>query len=244
MTINSKETLIVFAAVFLALFVFTPAMAGAVQNPSYPAPGQCGGADWNIGLPDGVTCSSSVYTGGAYGALENNPKATMIFGQSSRLKPDLASLNQFCKQYTNDNSSYATYGRMHNYCNGCDQNISWYTGSSWVTQQACAGTLNVQEVRCGTSCSGQQQIACGCDADCGANGFVDSTFCKDGQVYKNYKSYTCSNPGTSQSHCANSTRPVLWYYCAEGQTCSGGYCHQTECLYNISQTCAYSQYYH
>ncbi|HQK63732.1 MAG TPA: hypothetical protein PLF16_01125, partial [Candidatus Staskawiczbacteria bacterium] len=143
-----KYVLFILTIVFGG-FLFA-AGVNAAQNSSYPSPSQCNGADWNIGLPDSITCSGSITT---VGALEEDSKATSIFGVGSRLKPDLTSLNQFCKQYTGQSTSYATYGRMHNYCNGYDQNLSWWTGSSWYNQIGVKyGNLNVQSVRCATGC--------------------------------------------------------------------------------------------
>jgi uncharacterized repeat protein (TIGR01451 family) len=139
--------------VFVGIFSILLNSAFGAQNSNFPSPAQCAGADWNIGSPDGATCSSSITTGGSGRAMEADPKAAGIFGTGSRLKPDLASLNKFCQQYTGENGSYAIYGRMHRYCNGCDQNLSWWNGSSWTTNTACAGTLNVQEVKCATSCT-------------------------------------------------------------------------------------------
>ncbi|MFA5273750.1 MAG: hypothetical protein WC353_06370, partial [Candidatus Peribacter sp.] len=137
------------------------------QNEQYPHPSQCNGANWNIGTPDGLVCTSSVTTASA---LEKDAQATSIFGFSSRLKPDLASLNQFCKQYTGDNTSYATYGRVHNYCNRCDQRIAWWSTNTWNVQQACYGTLNVQNVRCATGCS---YAACNDGLDNDGDGATD-----------------------------------------------------------------------
>ncbi|MDD5041680.1 MAG: hypothetical protein PHX87_04730 [Candidatus Peribacteraceae bacterium] len=125
-------------------------VVASMQNETYPHPSQCNGANWNIGAPDDITCSSSVTTNKA---LERDARATSIFGASSRLKPDLPSLNQFCREYTGDSTSYATYARVHNYCNGCDQRLAWWSDNAWHVEQACYGKLNVQWVTCSTSCA-------------------------------------------------------------------------------------------
>ncbi|VVB77927.1 Putative metal-binding motif protein [uncultured archaeon] len=116
-------------------------------------PGNCGGSDWNIGLPKGVKCSGSVTT---IDALENDPKATAVFGiNSGRLEPEspggLATFNKFCQLYTGDPTSYATYGRVHRYCGGGNNNF-WWDGSKWQYQSYTAGKLNVQLVTCATGC--------------------------------------------------------------------------------------------
>ena len=120
------------------------------QNSNYPSPYQCGGADWNIGLPNGVTCTGSVTT---IGALEEDSKATLVTGNTNRLRPDLTTMNKFCQGYTGQANSYATYGRMHNYCNGCDQRLAWFENNQWNSQGVCWGTLNVQLVTCATGCT-------------------------------------------------------------------------------------------
>jgi len=140
-----------FSIILLVMIGFCWSVAAeSGQNPFYPGPNPCNGAGWSIGLPKGVTCSGTMKTASA---LENDPRATAIFGVPSRLKPDLTSLNKFCQQYTNDSSSWATYAAVHNFCSGCDQRISWWTGSQWLSQTVCRGTLNVQSVTCGIKCS-------------------------------------------------------------------------------------------
>ncbi|MDD2731790.1 MAG: PKD domain-containing protein [Candidatus Pacebacteria bacterium] len=260
------RNLFILTAVVFAVFYFSSLSVDAAQNPNFPAPTQCNGASWDIGAPEGVTCSSSVST---LGALEQDYKATLIFGSPSRLKPDLNSLNQFCKQYTQDANSYAFLASVHNYCTGYDQNLSWWDGSSWITIPAAAGTLNVQNVRCATNCgmgcvlrSSKQcfgnnvywydscgnrgelyqacssnqvcqngqcvNTVCSSNSDCGTNGYVGNTFCQSGNVYQDYKTYTCLNPGTSSSSCTSSTEAKLKQVCSGGQTCQNGYCVQTQ----------------
>jgi len=210
----------------LVFVMFSAASVSAAQNPNFPSPTRCAGADWNLGSPDNApACTGSITVSGGGGiGMEQNATATSIFGSPSRLKPDVASLNQFCKQYTGDSASFATYGRMHNYCTACDQQLSYWTGTSWITNTACAGTLNVQEVKCATQCT-PVNITCSLNSQCGTNGLVGDSFCKaDGSVYKKFKTYTCSNPGTASSTCSSSTADQLITTCTANQTCSGGSC--------------------
>jgi hypothetical protein len=216
----------ILSAIILLLLIGAVQKASAAQNPIFPAPAQCFGADWNIGLPENTTCAGRISTAGA---LEQDFVATGVFGVPSRLAPNLVSLNQFCKEYTNDATALAIYGRMHRYCNSCDQNLSIFEGDVWTSGQACAGTLNVQSVTCGTNCvdpyvnsnSGED---CSTDSQCGTDDFIGGTFCQNGDVYRNYKTFTCNSPGTAQSSCSSATVPVLWYGCADNQTCNGGFC--------------------
>jgi uncharacterized repeat protein (TIGR01451 family) len=271
------KTSILLSAVMVVAFFAVPTVSAA-QNPTPPTPSQCAGAAWYIGLPDGITCTGTVTTAGA---LEGDAKAASIFGTGSRLRPDLVSLNQFCRQYTGQSTSYAKYASAHNYCNGCDQNLSWWTGSSWVTNAVCHGTQNIQGVQCATgcgptctshasqkcvgnavywfnscgtqqelaqTCSGSQvcqnnqcvNIACNASSDCGTNGYTGDPFCQSGNVYQNYKTYTCNNPGTASASCTSASNAQLKQTCASGQTCSGGSCANVAC--NSNTDCGTSGY--
>jgi len=74
-----------------------------------------------------------------------------------------------------------------------------------------------------------QTIACSSDAQCGASGYIGDAFCQNGDVYKQYKTYTCNNPGTASSSCSNSTSNQLLIDCASNQTCSNGTCQTIAC---------------
>jgi len=173
--------------IFLVLLVISfIGVVSAAQNPNYPSPYQCGGADWNIGAPDGGTCKGSVST---TGALSDDPKAYAVTGYWSRLKPDLTTVNKFCKGYTGEASSYATYGRMHNYCNGCDNTLTWWASNRWNYQEVCSGTLNLQVVYCGTNCCTPKTCAqlgknCGSVAN-GCGGTINCGTCVKGNQCTN-----------------------------------------------------------
>lgn len=68
-------------------------------------------------------------------------------------------------------------------------------------------------------------IACNSDDDCGHNGFVGDTYCSYNNVYKSYKVNVCNNPGTAKSSCSVSMKPIFWYGCDYGQSCSDGRCY-------------------
>jgi hypothetical protein len=49
-------------------------------------------------------------------------------------------------------------------------------------------------------------IVCSTNAQCGTNDWVSGTnTCTNDDVYQNFKTYTCNNPGTPQSSCSNAT---------------------------------------
>ena len=81
-----------------------------------------------------------------------------------------------------------------------------------ATSNPCLDTINV-----GSKCSQ--------NSDCGTNGFTGGLFCQSGNVFQNYITYTCNNPGTISSSCSNSTAAQLKQTCSSGQTCSNGQCN-------------------
>ncbi len=80
-------------------------------------------------------------------------------------------------------------------------------------------------------------ITCASNSECGANGFTGSPFCQNNNVYQNYITYTCSNPGTANSSCSNSTSAQLKSNCTGNQTCSNGSCGSS-CTYHSYQQCS------
>ncbi len=78
-------------------------------------------------------------------------------------------------------------------------------------------------------------VTCSTNSECGTNGLTGSPFCQSGNVYQNYKTYTCNNPGTSSSTCSNSTAAQLQQTCTGNQTCLNGSCNN-----NIVTTCSQS----
>ena len=65
-------------------------------------------------------------------------------------------------------------------------------------------------------------ITCNNNSDCGTNGQTGNLFCQSNNVYVNYTTYTCANPGTPSSSCASSSVPQLKETCAKN--CSSGAC--------------------
>ncbi|HRZ85992.1 MAG TPA: hypothetical protein P5277_04420 [Candidatus Paceibacterota bacterium] len=83
-------------------------------------------------------------------------------------------------------------------------------------------------------------INCSVNTDCGVNGFSSSLFCIGNNIKQNYTSFTCNNPGTTNSYCSNSTSVNQNNTCAD--TCSNGQCfsfichNNSECNDNNSST--------
>jgi len=75
-----------------------------------------------------------------------------------------------------------------------------------------------------------EPIECLTNAECGKDGFVDNLFCQEDDVYRNFQSFTCDNPGTTDSSCADIITPALISICQD--TCSEGACVEIECHKN------------
>ncbi|MBI2054280.1 MAG: isopeptide-forming domain-containing fimbrial protein [Candidatus Staskawiczbacteria bacterium] len=85
--------------------------------------------------------------------------------------------------------------------------------------------------------SGLCSSACSTNANCGTNGFIGDPFCQSNNVYQNYKTYTCNNPGTANSTCSDSTAPKLKQTCGNNQTCSNGICVDINIACNSNSDC-------
>ncbi|MEK6871798.1 MAG: putative metal-binding motif-containing protein, partial [Nanoarchaeota archaeon] len=76
-------------------------------------------------------------------------------------------------------------------------------------------------------------IQCTTDQSCGTNGFVGNSFCKSGDVYKNYRSWMCKNPSATGSFCSYNDEEQFVENCELG--CMNGQCkQQTQCSDGIN----------
>ena len=92
---------------------------------------------------------------------------------------------------------------------------------------------------CAEGCSNGtciDSIACRTNSECGTDGYTGSPFCQNNDVYRNYRNYTCNNPGTTSSFCTNSTHAQLQINCTGNQTCSNGSC-SNNCILNTERRC-------
>ena len=110
--------------------------------------------------------------------------------------------------------------------------VYWYNscGAKEDIFQQCASNQICQNAQC-------VNITCSFNSECGANGFTGSPFCQNNNVYQNYRTYTCANPGTASSSCSNSTSAQLKSNCTGNQTCSNGSCGSS-CTYHSYQQCS------
>jgi len=70
------------------------------------------------------------------------------------------------------------------------------------------------------------EIECYKDSDCGTDRYVGSKFCKNGDVYQEWKTYKCNNPGKTSSYCSSSNIDKKREDCAYG--CLNGACRTEE----------------
>ncbi|MEK7562130.1 MAG: hypothetical protein AAB509_00415, partial [Patescibacteria group bacterium] len=99
-----------------------------------------------------------------------------------------------------------------------DYNYIWKNGA-WVKQGACTIGSMLRSVTCESA-----TITCSTNSECGTSGYVDSPVCQNGDVFQNYRTYTCNNPGTASSSCSNSIALQQKQDCTANQTCSAGSC--------------------
>jgi hypothetical protein len=114
------------------------------------------------------------------------------------------------------------------YCSGGDvyQDYRTYACENPGTIDSdCKHTDAVKKKEdCGTAgCTdGHCNIGCEKDSDCGANGYVGSPYCKDGDVYQSWKTYTCNNPGTKDSYCSDLDTGKKKQDCGNKECSNGG----------------------
>ncbi|OGZ62597.1 MAG: hypothetical protein A2812_03025 [Candidatus Staskawiczbacteria bacterium RIFCSPHIGHO2_01_FULL_36_16] len=129
------------------------------------------------------------------------------------------------------NSVYKNY--IINTCNNPGTTQSYCSNSS-LPQLTRTCTQNQT---CSSGSCHDIVIACGTNSDCGTNGYAGSPFCQSGNVYQNYKTYTCNNPGTADASCTNSTQAQLKNTCTQNQTCSSGSCINVNIACNTNSDC-------
>jgi hypothetical protein len=71
--------------------------------------------------------------------------------------------------------------------------------------------------------SGDCTPACDTNQDCGVNGYIGDPYCWEGDVYRDYITYTCENAGKCSAVCNSQISGYLWDNC-QGNGCSNGQC--------------------
>ena len=70
-------------------------------------------------------------------------------------------------------------------------------------------------------------IKCFTNSDCGIDGFIGNNSCVNKNVTRDFKSYTCNNPGTAQSTCTSRSEKMTIEVCAD--ICLNGECKGVRC---------------
>ena len=73
-------------------------------------------------------------------------------------------------------------------------------------------------------------VACSANSDCGTDGWVGTDMCVNGDVYNDYKTWTCNNPGTVSSKCTSTNINKQKQDCQFG--CSNRACITIACSAN------------
>ncbi|MFH1642723.1 MAG: MopE-related protein, partial [Nanoarchaeota archaeon] len=121
------------------------------------------------------------------------------------------------------------------YCSGssaeCTGNFEW---DGWSVHQSCSD-LQV----CIDDNPNCVSIACSDAADCGTDGWINQLTCQNNDVYDNYRTYTCNNPGTTSSSCSNGDESRLKEDCGDttygswsSNYCSNGDVIKSRDVYN------------
>ena len=66
------------------------------------------------------------------------------------------------------------------------------------------------------------EVNCDSNLDCGVDGFVGSSSCSVNNVVRDFRNFTCNNPGTSQSSCSSNVTSQIVTICNFG--CDLGQC--------------------
>ncbi len=110
-----------------------------------------------------------------------------------------------------------------NYCKNDDVYRKRTCHKQGCATGSCFDTPSTEEElvkTCEYGCSDSECIVPSCtqDSDCGTDGLTGGLFCSANDVYQDYRTYTCNNPGTAYSYCSHTDTPQLQ------EDCGGDYC--------------------
>lgn len=159
----------------------------------------------------------------------------LLFGGSSTVKEivgaEIILENATITNFSNDNgravttpkrlNSLETQGDGKYAWGGNNDEVFWAAGSRNATWYSAVGIDNdgfYLYIQCD-----QNLIKCSSNSECGTDGYVSNPTCSGNNVVRVYQTFTCSNPGTTQSSCSASNSTVVVEECAYG--CSNGACN-------------------
>jgi len=96
----------------------------------------------------------------------------------------------------------------------------------------CEGLSCVEDVidelveQCADTCvdGACVDITCYEDSDCGDDGYIGENYCSEGDVYRDYREFSCLNPGSESSFCSDEIDSRLVDACSSEQVCEEGEC--------------------
>ena len=125
-------------------------------------------------------------------------------------------LDVTCRDYDDLDKGCSGYG----VCSSpdCDSYTNVDEGTSCETNKECDGNGNCVAV----------SITCSLDSDCGTDEWVGSASCSDDDVYQDYRTWTCTDAGTTSSSCSYDDTATLTQDCGTAG-CSDGVCNEIQC---------------
>lgn len=113
-------------------------------------------------------------------------------------------------------------------CIRCDENSDCKDNNN-NTADTCIMPGTVQSY-----CQNNEtKITCFENSDCGIDGFINSAYCSQNNITKDFKAYTCNNAGTPQSFCSNNISKITQEIC--DFECSNGQCITKVCGNGIKE---------
>jgi hypothetical protein len=125
-----------------------------------------------------------------------------------------------------------------------NQDVRSFTcNSAGTVNSSCSSnttTIVLDTCRSDEKCEAGEckSIACFRDSECGSNGYVGESYCKENAVYKKYQTNTCANPGIPSAMCSQQETEEFVEECSAGTYCSEGSCIEAAC--NNDNDCASS----
>jgi|GEM_PF-2407592 len=165
--------------------------------------------------------------------------AAMYYDQNTAKKVcELAGYNTVvsmdCKFYSNS----SPFGRC-GFHSPHDNTLARWNGSSFTVFNASQDNKFISSLTCGDPI---RPPVCNTNSDCGTNGYTGSPFCQGNNVYQNFITYTCQNPGTSNAQCVSNTTAQLKQTCSANQVCSNGACVNQTIACNTNSDCGTNGY--
>jgi len=209
-----------YLVLLVSIYLLTIGVVSSTCTINFPSPSVCLG-EWSNTCPNVCSSSESIIWDRFY--LVTGGK------EGERLRPDQITVDEFCKQYTNEINSYALRVNVHNFCTGNDNSLAYWNGNSWIHTSVGPGTLNIQAITCAKSCTppctpdtcADYPGRCGVFSD-GCEGYTSSCTCSSGQVCVD--TYCCT-PDLIPTTCGSATCGTKINNC--GQTISCGTCNPT-----------------